>query len=103
MLSPEAIKKIDYELTKYPEDQTSGSSDECFAYCAGGTRLACLKKVFQTLPTIYVSQKLRQWKWPVSIICTTYSPVGQYTRLAVCTNISCMLRDSDAIVEHLQN
>lgn len=28
-------------------------------------------------------------------------PVGKY-KITVCTNISCMLRDSDTIVEHLQ-
>ena len=28
-------------------------------------------------------------------------PVGKY-KITVCTNISCMLRDSDAIVDHLQ-
>ena len=29
-------------------------------------------------------------------------PVGQY-KITVCTNISCMLRDSDSIVHHLQS
>jgi NADH-quinone oxidoreductase subunit E len=29
------------------------------------------------------------------------SPVGQY-KITVCTNISCMLRDSDEIVDHLK-
>jgi NADH-quinone oxidoreductase subunit E len=28
-------------------------------------------------------------------------PVGKY-KITICTNISCMLRDSDAIVDHLQ-
>ncbi|MCL4162067.1 UNVERIFIED_CONTAM: hypothetical protein GTU68_048699, partial [Idotea baltica] len=28
-------------------------------------------------------------------------PVGEY-KITVCTNISCMLRDSDEIVDHLQ-
>jgi NADH-quinone oxidoreductase subunit E len=30
------------------------------------------------------------------------NPVGQY-KITICTNISCMLRDSDTIVEHLQH
>jgi NADH-quinone oxidoreductase subunit E len=30
------------------------------------------------------------------------NPVGQY-KITICTNISCMLRGSDEIVDHLQN
>ena len=30
------------------------------------------------------------------------APVGKY-KITVCTNISCMLRDSDTIVDHLQH
>jgi NADH-quinone oxidoreductase subunit E len=100
MLSEEAIKKIDYELTKYPDDKRQAEvmsalriaqsengwlSPECISDIAG----------YLGIPKIAALE--------VAAFYNMYDlePVGKH-KITVCTNISCMLRDSDAIVDHLQ-
>ena len=100
MLSAEAIKKIDYELTKYPADQRQAAvmaalrivqtergwlSQECISDVA--TYLCMPEIAALEVATFYNMYNLED--------------VGQY-KITICTNISCMLRDSDAIVNHLQ-
>jgi len=100
MLSKESIKKIDYELTKYPDDQRKAA----------------------VMSALRIVQMEKGWLSPESIsdvagylgipdiaaleVATFYNmydlePVGEH-KITICTNISCMLRDSDAIVDHLQ-
>lgn len=100
MLSEEAIKKIDYELTKYPDNKRQAAvmsalriaqsengwlSPECISDIAG--YLGIPKIAALEVATFYNMYDLE--------------PVGKH-KITVCTNISCMLRDSDAIVDHLQ-
>lgn len=100
MLSKEATEKIDYELTKYPADQRQAA----------------------VMSALRIVQTERGWLSPESIsevaqylgipdiaameVATFYnmyelSPVGEH-KISVCTNISCMLRGSDEIVDHLK-
>jgi NADH-quinone oxidoreductase subunit E len=100
MLSAEAIKKIDYEITKYPADQRQAAV------------MAALR-IVQTergwLSETSISEVAAYLKMPdiaameVASFYNMYDikPVGQY-KITICTNISCMLRDSDSIVNHLQ-
>ena len=100
MLSPEAIKKIDYELTKYPEDRRQ-------AAVMSALRIVQAERGWLSKESISdVADYLRIPEIAAMEVASFYnmydlSPVGQY-KIAVCTNISCMLRDSDAIVEHLK-
>ncbi len=101
MLSAEAIEKIEYELTKYPEDQRQAA----------------------VMSALRIVQTERGWLSPESIsevaeylgipeiaaleVATFYNmydtePVGKH-KITVCTNISCMLRNSDEIVDHLKD
>ena len=100
MLSKKSISKIEYELTKYPANQRKAA----------------------VMSALRIVQTELGWLSPESIsevanylgipeiaaleVATFYNmydlePVGQY-KITVCTNISCMLRDSDEIVNHLQ-
>lgn len=100
MLSKESIDKIEFELTKYPAD----------------------KRQAAVMSALRIVQTELGWLSPESIsdvakylgipeiaaleVATFYNmyelePVGKY-KITVCTNISCMLRDSDEIVGHLQ-
>lgn len=100
MLSVEATKKIDYEITKYPADQRQAAvmaalrivqtehgflSQECISDVAGYLRMPEIAAM--EVATFYNMFDLEN--------------VGKY-KLSICTNISCMLRESDVIVEHLQ-
>lgn len=100
MLSNEAIKKIDYELTKYPADKRQ-------AAVMAALRIVQTERGWLSNESISeVATYLRIPEIAVLEVATFYNmydlePVGQY-KITICTNISCMLRDSDAIVNHLQ-
>ena len=100
MLSAEAIKKIDYELTKYPADQRQ-------AAVMAALRIVQTEHNWLSQENMTdIAQYLRIPEIAVMEVATFYNmydlePVGQY-KISICTNISCMLRDSDAIVHHLQ-
>jgi NADH-quinone oxidoreductase subunit E len=101
MLSPEAIKKIDYELTKYPADQRQ-------AAVMSALRIVQTERGWLSKESITeVAQYLGMPEIAAMEVATFYNmydlnPVGQY-KITICTNISCMLRGSDEIVDHLQN
>ncbi|MEO1946669.1 MAG: NADH-quinone oxidoreductase subunit NuoE [Methylophilaceae bacterium] len=100
MLSEEAIKKIDCELTKYPDDKRQ-------AAVMSALRIVQTERGWLSPESISeVAQYLRIPDIAALEVATFYNmydtePVGKY-KITVCTNISCMLRDSDEIVDHLQ-
>lgn len=100
MLSPEATAKIDYELTKYPDDQRQ-------AAVMSALRIVQTERGWLSKDSITeVAQYLGMPEIAAMEVATFYnmydlSPVGQY-KVTICTNISCMLRGSDEIVNHLQ-
>ena len=100
MLSAEAIKKIDYELTKYPADQRQ-------AAVMSALRIVQTERGWLSKESITeIAQYLRMPEIAVMEVASFYnmydlSPVGKY-KITICTNISCMLRDSDEIVNHLK-
>ena len=100
MLSPEATKKIDFELTKYPANQRQAAVMAALRIVQterGWLSQACISEVaaYLGMPEIAAME-----------VATFYNMydlenVGKY-KITICTNISCMLRDSDEIVSHLQ-
>ena len=100
MLSPDSIKKIDYELTKYPADQRQ-------AAVMAALRIVQTERAWLSQESISeVAAYLRMPDIAALEVASFYNmydlkPVGQY-KITICTNISCMLRDSDSIVNHLQ-
>ncbi len=100
MLSPEAVQKIDYELTKYPTDQRQ-------AAVMSALRIVQTERGWLSKESVSeVAQYLGMPEIAAMEVASFYNmydlaPVGQY-KITVCTNISCMLRDSDEIVDHLK-
>ncbi len=100
MLSKESLKKIEYELTKYPADKRQ-------AAVMGALRIAQEEKGWLDKETIsFVADYLGIPDIAALEVASFYTmyqtePIGKY-KITVCTNISCMLRDSDAIVHHLE-
>ncbi|MEY3747376.1 MAG: hypothetical protein RL194_835 [Pseudomonadota bacterium] len=101
MLSQESLDKIEYELTKYPADRRQ-------AAVMSSLRIAQAEKGWLSKETIaFVADYLGIPAIAALEVATFYNmyelePVGKH-KITVCTNISCMLRDSDQIVEHLQS
>ena len=100
MLSPEAIQKIEFELTKYPANQRQ-------AAVMSALRIVQTERGWLSKESISeVAAYLRMPDIAALEVATFYNMydlenVGKY-KITICTNISCMLRDSDAIVNHLQ-
>lgn len=101
MLSQEAIKKIEYELTKYPADKPQ-------AAVMSALRIVQMERGWLSQESISeVANYLGIPEIAAMEVATFYNmydlePVGKY-KLTVCTNISCMLRGSDEIVNHLRD
>lgn len=100
MLSPDSLAKIDKELTKYPADRRQSA-------VMSALRIAQDELGWLSKDTIaFVAQYLGIPEIAALEVATFYNmyelnPVGQH-KITVCTNISCMLRGSDEIVEHLE-
>ena len=100
MLSSEAIKKIDFELTKYPADKRQ-------AAVMAALRIVQTERGWLSSESISeVANYLGIPEIAALEVATFYNMydtefVGKY-KISICTNISCMLRDSDLIVQHLQ-
>ncbi|MGQ2966221.1 NADH-quinone oxidoreductase subunit NuoE [Methylophilus sp.] len=101
MLSAEAIEKIEYELSKYPKDRRQ-------AAVMSALRIVQMERGWLSKESITeVAKYLRIPEIAALEVATFYNmydlePVGEH-KITICTNISCMLRGSDEIVEHLQH
>ena len=101
MLSPESLAKIDRELTKYPADRRQSA-------VISALRIAQDEKGWLAKETIeFVAVYLGIPAIAALEVATFYNmynlePVGKH-KITVCTNISCMLRDAEAIVDHLEH
>ena len=101
MLSKESIDKIEYELTKYPADKRQ-------AAVMSALRIVQTERGWLSKESIAeVAQYLRIPDIAALEVASFYNmydlePVGRH-KITICTNISCMLRDSDLIVDHLQS
>ena len=101
MLSKQAIAKIDRELSKYPADQRR-------AAVMSALRIAQVEHGWLSKETIAeVAVYLGIPDIAALEVASFYNmyelePVGKY-KLTVCTNISCMLRDAEGIVEHIEH
>lgn len=101
MLSAESLTQIDRELAKYPPEHRQST-------VMSALRIAQAEKGWLSEETIAeVADYLGIPAIRALEVATFYNmydlkPVGQY-KITVCTNISCMLRDSAEIVEHLEH
>ncbi|HSI28417.1 MAG: NADH-quinone oxidoreductase subunit NuoE [Methylophilus sp.] len=101
MLSAASIEKIEYELSKYPKDRRQ-------AAVMSALRIVQMERGWLSKESISeVAKYLRIPEIAALEVATFYNmydlePVGEH-KITICTNISCMLRGSDEIVQHLQH
>ena len=100
VLSPEALLKIDKAIAKYPPERRQS------AVMAALTIAQDEKGWLSTETIAWVADYLGIPAIAAMEVATFYNmyelePVGRH-KITVCTNISCMLRDSDTIVDHLK-
>jgi NADH-quinone oxidoreductase subunit E len=100
VLTEQAEGEIDREIAKYPPEQKQ-------AAVMAALSIAQREKGWLSEATLdYVAHRLEIPSVRVAEVATFYSmydlaPVGRH-KICLCTNISCMLRGSDGIVECLE-
>ena len=100
MLSKESLDQIKREVAKYPPERKSSA-------VMAALRIAQEEHGWLSVPLMdYIAELLGMRPIQVYEVATFYSmydlkPVGRH-KISVCTNISCMLCGSDAIVKHLE-
>jgi len=100
MLSPQALKQIDRELTKYPPEQKQSAVMSALA-------IAQSEQGYLSSATIdFVARYLGMPPIAVYEVATFYSmynlePVGKY-KLSICTNLPCALRGANDAADHLK-
>lgn len=101
LLTEHAESEIDREIAKYPPERKQ-------AAVMAALSIAQREKGWLSEATLdYVARRLEMPPIQVTEVATFYSmydlaPVGRH-KISLCTNISCMLRGSDSIVEYLEN
>ena len=100
MLSKESLDQVKREVAKYPPERKSSA-------VMATLRIAQEEHGWLSVPLMdYVAELLGMRPIQVYEVATFYSmydlkPVGRH-KISICTNISCMLCGSDAIVKHLE-
>jgi NADH-quinone oxidoreductase subunit E len=100
MLSPEALKRIDREVAKYPTDHKESAVMSALA-------IAQDEKGWLAPETMdFVAQYLGMPAVAVYEVATFYAmynrkPTGRY-KITVCTNLPCALSGANGAAEHLQ-
>ena len=101
MLSPDALKKIDREIAKYPPDQKQSAVMSALA-------IAQDEKGWLATDTMdFVAQYLGMPPVAVYEVATFYAmynlkPTGKY-KITLCTNLPCALQDAVKAAEHLKS
>src|SRR4030042_4975904 len=100
MLSENSLNQIKREVAKYPPEHKASA-------VMATLRIAQEEHGWLSVPLMdYVADLLGMRPIQVYEVATFYSrydlkPVGRH-KISICTNISCMLCGSDAIVKHLE-
>jgi NADH-quinone oxidoreductase subunit E len=100
MLSKESLAQIEREIAKYPAERKSSA-------VMAALRIAQEEHGWLSEPLMdFVAHLLDMRPIEVYEVATFYSmydlaPVGKH-KISVCTNISCMLRGSEQVVQHLE-
>ena len=100
MLSKESLDQVKREVAKYPPERKSSA-------VMAALRIAQEEHGWLSVPLMdYIAELLGMRPIQVYEVASFYSmydlkPVGKH-KISICTNISCMLCGSDAIVKHLE-
>jgi NADH-quinone oxidoreductase subunit E len=100
MLSKESLDQVKREVAKYPPERKSSA-------VMAALRIGQEEHGWLSVPLMdYIAELLGMRPIQVYEVATFYSmydlkPVGKH-KISICTNISCMLCGSDAIVKHLE-
>ena len=101
ILSENVRKEIDSIRTKFPHDKTKSSIIESLLIIQHENDGYLDEELIGALAHYLNIQKIDVYEVATFYSMFNLKPVGKNT-ISVCTNVSCMLRDSDQIVEYIE-
>jgi NADH-quinone oxidoreductase subunit E len=101
LLSAESLTEIDHELAKYPADRRQSALMAALRIAQDEHRWLSDELIEHVAEIIRVPV-VRAYEVATFYSMYDLDPVGQH-KIQVCTNVSCMLRGCDRVVDHLQD
>lgn len=100
-LSDFSLSEIERELAKYPADRRQSALMAALRIAQDEHRWLS-SQLIEYVAEIIQSPVVRAYEVATFYSMYELNPVGKH-KISVCTNISCMLRGCDKIVDHLQS
>ena len=101
ILSENVRKEIDSIRTKFPYDKSKSSIIESLLVIQHENNGYLSQELIEALARYLNVQKIDVYEVATFYSMFNLKPVGKHT-ISVCTNVSCMLRNSDQIVEYIE-
>ena len=95
------IKEIDIVRSKFPEDKSKSAIIESLLLIQHDNNGFLSDELIASLANYLNINKIDVYEVATFYSMFNLKPVGKIT-ISVCTNVSCMLRNSDGIVDHIE-
>jgi NADH-quinone oxidoreductase subunit E len=95
------LKKIDIVRSKFPEDKSKSAIIESLLLIQHDNNGFLSDELIASLANYLDINKIDVYEVATFYSMFNLKPVGKIT-ISVCTNVSCMLRNSDGIVDHIE-
>jgi len=101
LASTEVIQKIDHWISKFPENQRQSAILPAMLLLQKANQGWLSDTLIEALATYLNMESVDAFAVASFYSMLELAPVGRH-KISVCTNISCMLNNCDAIVAHLE-
>jgi len=100
LFTPEIRAEIDYEIAKYPEKESQSASMAALRIIQDANGGSLTQETMDQVAAYLDLPPIAIYEVATFYSMYEHKPVGR-NKICVCTNISCMINNSDQIVEHL--
>jgi NADH-quinone oxidoreductase subunit E len=101
LFSKNILKEIDLVRSKFPEDKSKSAIIESLLLIQHENNGFLNDELIASLANYLNVNKIDVYEVATFYSMFNLKPVGKIT-ISVCTNVSCMLRNSDGIVDHIE-
>ena len=101
LFSKDMLKEIDIVRSKFPEDKSKSAIIESLLLIQHDNNGFLSDELIASLANYLNVNKIDVYEVATFYSMFNLKPVGKIT-ISVCTNVSCMLRNSDGIVDHIE-
>ena len=101
LFSKDMLKEIDIVRSKFPEDKSKSAIIESLLLIQHDNNGFLSDELIASLVNYLNVNKIDVYEVATFYSMFNLKPVGKIT-ISVCTNVSCMLRNSDGIIDHIE-